>query len=700
MPIEDLSVKLNDVFVEPILSDESSYEKSSVSGKLFNLKDILERKRNSFFYGRKEFGKTSLLSYIGDYILRNETTYEDKIPVYINFSELPTNNYRTISRTILNKMNRNCTLDKVDALLTSGNYVIMIDDYDATDIQNRDKRTECLKEFISIYPKCLYFFTVNETLSLFYNNIYSSFINELSSDLFYLMSFNAPKIRELLKKWNNYKRFNLNEMLSNIMYFFQQLQVPVTPMNVTLFIGVLFRDKNKKNIKNEAYLIENYLETILEKLQDSKEESEFDFREKESFLSHIAYRMVEKNKFEWSKNDFEHECREYFDYLDEEYPAESFFEDFFRKGIFQRVDGNISFKFKFWFSFFLAKSMQNNTKNKDFLLGSKYYLKYSTAFAYKAGLDRNDLELLNEVKRRLDISIVSISKNISSKKFTEYEIEGTLIEYSKDIEKELKVKSNPVEVDKVRDEKYLNYNAEEQTIAQENEDYEFDLFELITLYSNIIRNTREISAEEKKSHLSTSVGSYQALMWESLELFKMFIEGLGADEIKKFILKNNFTLKKNIELNEKELNKISKRLKEYIITVIPISIILYMTDHLSNNKFSRTIESLIDGENNINTLLFYDLLLLKINFKKSIILLKNIIESSDSYIIDGIVFECLINHCLENEVTEKEFSDIVEVLQKIREKYSRKIRGEETYGKDTFISDIQAKMNLIKFKRG
>ena len=701
VPIEDLSVRINDVFVEPMLSDSSIYDKSNLTRKIYKLKEILAKGNNVIIYGRKEFGKTTLLSYIGDYILRDENDYENKLPVALNFSEFPNNNFKSIARLILTKMHSKCTAEYVEQCLDKGLFVIMIDDFDSPTISDCEKKRKCYNDFYVKYPRCQYILTINETIAMFYNNNYNNLIKQLNASYYYLLSFNTTKIRELLKKWSYYKNFNINEMLTNILFFFQQLQVPVTPMNITLFIGVLFRDKNRKNIKNEAYLIENYLETILEKLQDSKVDYEFDFREKESFLAHIAYILVQKEQLELSNEDFKEECQKYFEFLDEDSPDEYFYEDFFKKGIFQKVEGKIRFKFKFWFHFFIAKAMQNNIEYKNVILEKIDFLKYATALAYKAGLDRNDIDLLNNIKNKLIQNIEPLARGNSHKKFNQFEIEDKLIEFSNELEAEIKEKNSSKEVDKRRDEKYLDYDDENQNIDEDGNDQELNLVELVTLYSDIIRNTREISAEQKRDHIRISIDSYIALMWEALEIFKGFIESLDNIDIKNFILNSKFSLKNKIEISDKELSKITLKIKEYIITVIPLSVILYMTDHLANNKLSRTINSLIDEEENINSQLFYCLLLLKMNFDSAISALKKIIKKSDSYIIDRIIFDFLIQHCLDNEVEEKEFLKIVEVLNNIREKYSKKSDDKKStiYIKDTFISDIQAKINLIKFKK-
>ena len=90
---------------------------------------------------------------------------------------------------------------------------------------------------------------------------------------------------------------------------------------------------------------------------------------------------------------------DYFTYRGENIPKEKIFDDFIEKGILQEHDHMISFKFKFWFNFFLAKKMQKDSNVTNKIIHRSDYLKFRTAIAYKAGLDRNELFLLTTIDK-------------------------------------------------------------------------------------------------------------------------------------------------------------------------------------------------------------------------------------------------------------------------------------------------------------
>jgi type I restriction-modification system DNA methylase subunit len=120
--------------------------------------------------------------------------------------------------------------------------------------------------------------------------------SDFKAKIGYIGSLNTARIRQLLVKWKAKQEFDVDGMLNQILYYFQHCQIPVTPLAVILFLGVLFREKKNRNIRNEAVLIENYLETILEKLSPSRRDSESDFRDKEDFLAAVAWEMTKHSK--------------------------------------------------------------------------------------------------------------------------------------------------------------------------------------------------------------------------------------------------------------------------------------------------------------------------------------------------------------------------------------------------------------------
>jgi len=65
------SVKLSEIFVEPVITNKSRYDKSEPKLETFKLTDLLSTCENILFFGGKEFGKTTLLNYIKEQVLNN-----------------------------------------------------------------------------------------------------------------------------------------------------------------------------------------------------------------------------------------------------------------------------------------------------------------------------------------------------------------------------------------------------------------------------------------------------------------------------------------------------------------------------------------------------------------------------------------------------------------------------------------------------
>lgn len=679
IPLDTLKdIGIYDVFVQPIITDTSNFV-NKTNKQAFDLNDLLAGIDNLIFFGGKESGKTFLLNYIKDEIFRN-SKFEDIIPVYIEFSKLPKNNVTSIIKdNIVPFLEGNCEKDKIKKYLDLGKIVIIIDDYNDLNDDDREKRVEVLYEFSKIYPKCRYIFSMNENLSQTFREE-SLRLNELfKAKNYYISPFNTSKIRELISKWRQYSpKIDVDKMVEQIVYCFRQFQIPVTPMAVTLFIGVLFRGGGKKNIKNEAYLIENYLQTILEKIY-IKEDSEFDFQEKESFLAHIAYRMVEKNKFDWEKNEFEKEKIDYFDFLDQDVPSPNVFKELFDKGILQENNQKIYFNCKAWFNFFLAKKMQKEKAKMYEILNRPDYLRYETAIGYKAGLDRNDSELLKEIDLRTSQALKRIMKKNMGREFDTKPAELILLDFSDEIAKEIKEKNTDLEKDKIKDKELLYKESEELD----------ELLILVTLDSDIVRNTTEIGKLIKQKYLKNSMDYYIYLMWYTLEEVKTFIKKVDMDGLKQILFRDDEDKKKDKKIDV-QIRKSIERMKSLVLNIVPASVILYMADHLANNKLDKATVSIIKVEKVILNKLFYSLLLVKLNFNKSLRYIEELIMSSKSYTIDFIILVYLRFYCYENKLSEEMLNDVLELMHKIIKKYkANKHEQLPPFLKDAFISDMR-----------
>jgi predicted phosphodiesterase len=694
MPISiKQSLSIEQVYVEPLIRDSSSYNKST-NINFIKLNDIIVSTDNIFFYAGAEYGKSSLLNHIQYEILKSEK-HEDKIPIVINSKELSLKYHKSLINTIVNTLQNKYTKDKIENYLNNGNIILLIDDYDDIRDDNRHHRNKIVQEIMSKYSKCRFVFAVNEKLTQSIMNDYNQIIDKLDAVKYYIAPFNTTKIREILNKWQEYENFDVERMLKQIVYYFKQLRIPVTPMAINMFLGVLFRDKDHKNIKNEAYLIEKYLERILEKLQEDEiSESDLDFKDKESFLASLAVKMVNLEKSELSEYEFIQFKIDYFKDIGERVPTDKTFNEMFNTQILKLNNRVVIFGIKQWYYFFIAKAMQRDPSFKNAMLERSDYLKFSKSFSYKAGLDRNDISLLeivdNRIKNQLNDTVTKYINNGFSSSATN----DVFIAFNDDIKKEIRDKNTIEAKDRYRDKKYLSYDAEpvhEGDDGECNLDTLDDISQLLMLHTDITRNTRDINATYKKQYIKNNVTYHIALMWDILEELKCYIEKINFKEIK--LLLDSAAVDKPDHV---DVDLLYKRLQELVFNIIPLSIVQHMSDRLGNPKLVISVIELIKEEKLFVHKVFYSLLLFKINFDDSIVFIKEIIKSSKSTVIDFVIFYSIRILCFENKLKGSDLDIAISLMESIRSKYSVKHAQIPLYIKDTFASDIRK--SILKAK--
>ncbi|HEX3799302.1 MAG TPA: metallophosphoesterase [Verrucomicrobiae bacterium] len=685
-PLDGLEeVELGEVFVDPVLTNKSGFDRDSEDQKTFSLDDLLKSKENLFIAGRPEFGKTTLLRYAKTFILSNDSLYETNVPVEFKFSDIPKGHPKNLIRLVSRIAGQ--TIEQTEAFASLGQLTLLVDDFNDRQDGDHDKRVSNLKSFYLTYPKCRYILMATEHIaqSLQFELLtLSSFFN---AKIRYISSLNTARIRQLLQKWKAKQDFDLDTMLHQILYYYQHFQIPVTPLSVVLFLGVLFRKKKEKNIRNEAFLIENYLETILEKLNPSNREADLDFRDKEDFLADIAWQMVQRKKQKLEVNEFEQIKLAHFERQDEDVPHHGFFEAFFKKGVLIRDDGYICFRRRFWFNFFLAKALDREKEIEEELLGRDDVLKYTKALTYKAGLSRNDIELLKWVDERAMKEMQPLAEKFGGFELRDAGEDAPLHVISKAIAEEIREKNNDEEVDKRRDEMYLSYD-EDKGSYEEQQMEQYD--SLLTLQSDIIRNTTKIGVNDKRKFIENNVSSYLALMWCGLEVFREVLQKTDEEELFKLFFKG----KKDATMEHK-LRFVINHAQRIVHQIVPLSIVIYMNEHLGNPKLVKSFRILAQGTPSGTKKLFYNLLIFAQKPNEGIRELKTMITSASSITEDYIICGFLRSYCNENKVGDDILNKIVAILDSVRTKYAKRVKNaanEMPFLKDSFRPDTKKEL--------
>ena len=143
-------------------------------------------------------------------------------------------------------------------------------------------------------------------------------------------------------------------------------------------------DSDKNFIpQNEGIVMENYLEVLLEKLsQKEAERSTYSFKIKQHFLSNLAFKMFEKNKYYFSREEFNDIVYQYHKTKGYKESESRFSILFFEKGILSISDDNIVFSHTSILEFYLAEYARNNEEFLNFMVqkGNRIYFKNEICF--------------------------------------------------------------------------------------------------------------------------------------------------------------------------------------------------------------------------------------------------------------------------------------------------------------------------------
>jgi len=336
--------------------------------------------------------------------LQNEFSSLFKLPFYINCRNLPSGKAAEVVQKamILNIFDKGTYRDiNIDDYLKKGKCLILFDDFSFRDNKNLPK----IIQFISLYPMNKYIFAINEEHDFMleverYRNIFNIKLNYI-----YIHSFDRKRVRKLIDNWfSGIINIDKERILNNVMNNIYRLNIPRSPAFISLLLCI-FEKQDNFVPSNKASLLEKIIEIILEKMKVHEDRiDKIDYRDKEHFLSYIAYLMVNDDKYYIdNKLQLEKKTIEYFEKRGLNIPISNFIKYFFDRGIFLELPNkSIIFKFSCFCEYFIAKRMIEDNMFYNKILMIDNYLRFVNEIDYLTGLQRNNKELLMTLSNRSD----------------------------------------------------------------------------------------------------------------------------------------------------------------------------------------------------------------------------------------------------------------------------------------------------------
>ncbi|MEF3353135.1 metallophosphoesterase [Paenibacillus sp. GYB006] len=503
---------INDIFVAPILTsrpeNSGKANEQIMDDRDIDLEVVLNEKHNVLFIGKKEMGKTTLLNYICNYYLKKHDIL--KIPIIIDFNELPKGK-NVFQKAISNFLiNYDINDFDVNENLVEGNCILLIDNFNL----NNEKNLRKLKDFATTFELNRFILTMKEDI------LQTMKVKDLPDLGFeykvnYINAFRRGQIRQLVKNWFSFKKIDDDVILENVMTSIKKIGLPRTPMFVSLMLWILEREANFTPV-NEASVIENFIETLLEKLNPDESKYEtIGFKIKIDFLTFLAKKMIKGDKYYIEKCAFEEIYVSYFNKigLEVDYDLK---QTFFDKGILLKVNEFIYFRFTCFLEYFIALEMNEDKALFNYITDESNYLDFANEIIYYTGLNQKtkSYDILKLVEKRMLESFEEIDKIVDIDKLSSLPVRELLTNFKDDEKVSEKIESMKLsedEKDIILDDHITTNDSSGYTKIRSNKIKEDFIYNLM-LYSNVLRNCELVEIDFKLNALKVSVEKYCVLI--------------------------------------------------------------------------------------------------------------------------------------------------------------------------------------------
>jgi len=490
------------IFVSPRLVAKVAFdiekEKEGEEVK-YSLDEICNSSENFIVFGTKESGKTVLLDKILLDFTKNVSKIH-KIPVFIDFVEIGTTRFETLINRFLG-----ISITEVDTYLNNHRVTMLVDNLTFTKINHYKliRLIEFIEKFkhVQIIATSSQMFEGDIPLEMLEYPAFSNF------NLISIGSFRTGQIKDLIRKWfSSESKFDTPEKLDKILSVIQALNLPRTPLAISMFLWIIEQQENYKPI-NHATMLENYIERLFKKHSHKEQYSEtFDYRNKERLLSDIAHRMFENNMINYriSYNELNNFVYNYFKIKKFDYPAEEVLNHFLVKGILLKENDDsevyVRFRFSCFFQYFLMKKMEFDNKFKEYVLREENFLNFVDEIDYYTGVKRDQAEILGLlIKRMMKVyePIISQIMNIQNTFDNIFDIANKSVASTLEpafIENLNQNRPSEKDLEKVKDE-MLDKTPPEKGIQSKDAEISqpLKLERLWSLSAHVLKNTEEIT---------------------------------------------------------------------------------------------------------------------------------------------------------------------------------------------------------------
>jgi 3',5'-cyclic AMP phosphodiesterase CpdA len=376
-------------FTCPPLSHQTANELISLrpidyKNELLQLSDLFSDDGVKVISGARESGKTTIALKIAKDSLRTENK-ELRLPIVVNFSKLK--KYDSLEN-LVRRYITSLELDIAANRITGNHRCRFVVDNVSLDDQEKLVRLRTLIRESEGKHDWIIFLDSVDLLSR--DNIAKEF--GATKGVVFILPFGRSEIRALVTKVSGPSN-GVGEV-DTIIKLMDDNELPRNPYIVTLLISVL-TDIAVDSVINEATLLDKMIDLLLNKQDPSNIiRSSTDFAGRNILLEQIAL-WLNDNDGTLQENELLSRLARFLKERGIQEGAGSLLHNFIRVGIIERRSDEISFRYRSFQSFFLARYAARNKDYAPKLLEKMAILKHRKEFSLLCDLSRKDADLLS-----------------------------------------------------------------------------------------------------------------------------------------------------------------------------------------------------------------------------------------------------------------------------------------------------------------
>lgn len=402
--------KLSEIFVHPVLAtdDESLITESFDANKqdnqnnsVFTLNNIVSSSASYVILGAENSGKSSLAKrLLLNYLTEQSHENINSIIYFLDVKKSKFNNVNQIKNQLISFYTDHYSarqfISKLEKKLASEDAVIVFDSLDLLDTN----KIKLLKSFV-IEHKSAKFVMFGQ---LPMKTAFVDFASEVSIATEHALKFSFLSIksiqrchvRDLFDKWSPNTNGENEKAIKNALSVINGAGMPSNPFVYTMLLSIAERKSTvQKSYMHEADLVENFIETILQKHVVNVSSDTPQYKDILLYLGFVSDKMHTSNCYARSKNDLRADALEFNKLISQNFDIQKYIDPLIDSGILNYKEGTYVFSQVCFFNYAYANWLSKLNIKYPKLDESLSFIRFDKVIEYLSALKKSDIEILD-----------------------------------------------------------------------------------------------------------------------------------------------------------------------------------------------------------------------------------------------------------------------------------------------------------------